>query len=97
MPVALLEALCRGKPTIASHDTNIASLPEWSSIARDVFYLDDPADVATLAAAMKSAAASAGDFASRSKRLKAAMARYWWPNLVREYLDALGLSAEKAA
>jgi glycosyltransferase involved in cell wall biosynthesis len=96
MPVSLLEALCRGKRVIASRDTNIATLPEWPTIRGDVFYVDDPSNFQELAVTMESAA-SISDADDRCERLKTAMSRYWWPNLIKEYLATLGLSAEKVA
>lgn len=92
MPVALLEALCRGKPTIASRDTNIASLPEWDKIKNDVIYLDDPTDIEAFAAALRHGAAPHAD---SEQRLRTVMSRYWWPNLIREYLRTIGLGSEK--
>ena len=87
MPVALLEALCRGKTTIASRDTNIASLPEWPAIEKDVVYLEDPSDVQSFGAAM----GQAQGHGHSSERLRSIMSRYWWPNLINEYLRALDL------
>ena len=94
MPVSLLEALCRGKPTIAGRDTNIASLPEWSSIKDDVIYLEDPSDLDAFGTAMR----KVGDVldGDAESRLRTVMARYWWPNLIHEYLDALGSKPENA-
>jgi glycosyltransferase involved in cell wall biosynthesis len=97
MPVALLEALCRGKPTIASRDTNITSLPEWPAIEQDVFYIDDPSNIGALAETMERAATSAEADAPRAERLRSTMSRYWWPNLIEEYLEAIESRAQETA
>jgi glycosyltransferase involved in cell wall biosynthesis len=92
MPVALLEALCRGKPVVAGRDTNIAMLPEWPSIRSRVQLVDDPADTAALATALNAAAAAGGaSERENSRQVRSVMARYLWPNLINEYLAALDL------
>ena len=92
MPVALLEALCRGKQVIASKDSNITYLPEWAQIEDMVQLLDDPSDVASFTDAMRlSIADDPAKLKRRAERLRAIMARYLWPNLIRTYHQAIPL------
>ena len=51
VPVALLEALMRGQPVLASRDTNIEMLPEWD--ARILVYLYEYASVSDLVSGKK--------------------------------------------
>ena len=97
LPVALLEALCRGKQVIASRDTNIRTLPEWPLISDSVFYLEDPSNIDAFAATMERAAKGLGSAAICSAQLRKVMSRYLWPNLIHEYLGAIGLPVEKRA
>lgn len=97
MPVSLLEALCRGKRVIASRDTNIRTLPEWPLISDNVFYLEDPSNIDAFAAAMERAVKEVGSAGIRSAQLRRVMSRYLWPNLIRDYLGAIGLGVEKPA
>jgi glycosyltransferase involved in cell wall biosynthesis len=90
MPVALLEALCCGKPVLASRDTNIAMLPEWEKLKDDVFYVDDARDIDLLAQQMTAMLRlTLHEEAARSERTRTIMARYRWPNLIREYRQAI--------
>jgi len=92
MPVALLEAMCRGKQVIASKDSNIACLPEWDQIKDIVIVLEDPTDPGAFADAMQSALSlDHDDVADRATRLLQIMSRYQWPNLIRDYFRAIPL------
>lgn len=86
LPVALLEALCCGKIVLASRDTNIELLPEWSKIKDDVVFLEDPRDVDTFAKALQMMLQlTPADVAARSDRLCQNMSRYRWDRLIKEY------------
>lgn len=81
LPVALLEALARGAPVLASRDTNIRLLPEWEEIRDHVVFVDDPSDVEALACAIEELLSRAAD-----GHTACIMQRYRWSNLIREYL-----------
>nr|WP_281241190.1 glycosyltransferase [Ruegeria halocynthiae] len=88
MPVSLLEALVSGKPVIASKATNIELLPEWQAIKDDVEFLDDPADTAAFACAIKRILSlNLDEIQNRSRRLQHAMRHYTWDCLIEEYLS----------
>lgn len=90
LPVALLEALCAGKPVVASRDTNIAMLPEWDRIKGDVAFVEDPRDIPALAEAMRSLLhLSDPEAAARAGRLRSVMQRYRWDRLIDEYLAVI--------
>jgi glycosyltransferase involved in cell wall biosynthesis len=97
MPVALLEALCCGKMVLASRDTNIMMLPEWDRLRNDIFYVDDPRDIASLAKQMTAMLQiDSTEEIARSERIRAVMARYRWPNLIREYQAVISLARRSA-
>jgi glycosyltransferase involved in cell wall biosynthesis len=90
MPVALLEAMAGGKPVLASRDTNIAMLPEWDAIRDAVEYIENPRDIAALAAGMKRLLSlDADERARRSRVLADAIGRYRWERLIGEYHAAI--------
>lgn len=90
MPVALLEAMALGKPTLASRDTNIEMLPEWTAIRDAVEFVRDPRDIGALADAMRRLAGlSAKERARRSAVLRQHVRRYRWDRLIHEYLAAI--------
>lgn len=86
LPVALLEALCRGKPVLASRDTNIALLPEWPAIRDSVVFVEDPADIHALASGLERLLLADP---ARARAASEAVARYRWDRLIEEYLAAL--------
>lgn len=97
MPVALLEALCCGKMVLASRDTNIMMLPEWDRLRSDIFYVEDPRDIASLAKQMTAILQiDSAEEMARSERIRAVMARYRWPNLIREYQDVINRALRSA-
>ncbi|MEP3050498.1 MAG: glycosyltransferase [Erythrobacter sp.] len=83
LPVALLEALMRGQPVLASRDTNIELLPEWPQIKDDVVFVPDPEDIGALAQGLKILLARAPGSAKRSADI---VGRYRWERLIEEYL-----------
>lgn len=90
LPVALLEALCCGKISITSHDTNVTMLDEWDQIANDVFLLKDPRNIGEFAAMISRLLDLDGaSIAARSDHLRKVMERYRWPHLIDEYLAAI--------
>lgn len=87
LPVALLEAMAAGKPIIASYDTNITLLEEWSDISEAVELLEDPSDSTAFADAIKrTLALRPSDVARNARILKRTADRYRWENLIVEYL-----------
>jgi glycosyltransferase involved in cell wall biosynthesis len=84
LPVALLEALARGAPVLASRDTNIELLPEWPGIRDEVVFVEDPADIPALEAGLERLLE-----AEPSATVARAIGRYRWNNLIREYLAAI--------
>jgi len=86
LPVALLEALMRGQPVLASRDTNIELLPEWDAIKRDVVFVEDPTDVDALACAIVELMARSPGSAGQAKQV---LSRYLWSNLIEEYLEPI--------
>jgi glycosyltransferase involved in cell wall biosynthesis len=98
LPVALLEALCSGKPVVASRDTNVEMLPEWELIKDDVAFVEDPRDVAALTAAMtRLLDLSPSEVEARSRHLRSIIGRYRWERLIREYLEAIDSALEPLA
>ena len=95
LPVALLEALARGTPVLASRDTNIELLPEWAAIRDDVVFVEDPSDIDSLERALERLIATDG-----SSRTVRHIERYHWNNLIREYLapiDSALIHARRSA
>ncbi len=91
LPVALLEALGRGRPVLASRDTNIELLPEWPEIRERVIFVADPTDLPSLEANLERLLT-----AEPSDKVARAIARYRWKNLIGEYLAAIeGGSSQK--
>jgi glycosyltransferase involved in cell wall biosynthesis len=93
LPVALLEALCRGKPVLASRDTNIELLPEWPEIRDAVVFVEDPADIPALAAGLDRLLQSDP---ARARAVAGIMERYRWDRLIAEYLVAIEAAASAA-
>ena len=90
LPVALLEALCQGKLTLASQATNIELLPEWPKIKNSLLLLNNPAETDEFVALLKTALQTEKDFYSRtSEQLKENLTRYHWKNLIQEYIRPL--------
>ena len=86
LPVALLEALMRGQPVLATRDTNIELLPEWPQIRDDVVFVDDPADIDALASGLEQLLAREPGSAKRSADI---VSRYLWERLIEEYLGPI--------
>ncbi|MEP2737173.1 MAG: glycosyltransferase [Erythrobacter sp.] len=86
MPVALLEALMRGQPVLASRDTNIELLPEWPDIQNDVVFVANPADIDGLAEGLRQLLERAPGSAKGAARV---LERYLWENLIEEYLKPI--------
>jgi len=84
MPVAMLEAMARGRPILVSRDTNVEMLPEWSDIRGEVVFVPNPADIASLATGLQSLLETAP-----SEQLERTIGRYRWSNLIHEYLDPI--------
>ncbi|WP_299949844.1 glycosyltransferase [uncultured Ruegeria sp.] len=90
MPVALLEALTSGKPTIASKATNIELLPEWPEIREDVELLEDPSDTMAFAQAIeRTLNLTPTQAQARSERLRRAMGGVTWDRLIEKYLRVI--------
>lgn len=92
LPVALLEALLRGKPVLASRDTNIELLPEWPQLKERVVFIEDPADPVRLACKLEELLAFNVERAHETAQI---MSRYRWDELISEYVQPiknLGLS-----
>lgn len=81
LPVALLEGLARGRPVLASRDTNIALLPEWPAIKDGVVFVEDPSDLAALAAAMERLVTL-----SPGRAVAETIGRYRWDRVIEDYL-----------
>jgi len=86
LAVALLEALARGQPVLASRDTNIEMLPEWNQLEPLVTFLADPSDVAALEAALENLLDSDPGITAASARI---VAHYHWDALIEEYLEPI--------
>ncbi|WP_170304753.1 glycosyltransferase [Croceicoccus estronivorus] len=86
MPVALLEALCRGCPVLASKDTNIELLPEWPSICETVALVPDPTNIEALEKAIERLL---GADQEKSREAAKLMSRYRWDCLIQEYLSVI--------
>ena len=86
LPVALLEALMRGQPVLASRDTNIESLPEWETIKPHVVFVPDPARIDALAEGLAELMARPPGSAAAASDV---LARYRWENLIEEYLEPI--------
>jgi glycosyltransferase involved in cell wall biosynthesis len=85
LPVALLEALARGVPVLASRDTNIEQLPEWPQIRDAVVFVEDPADVPALELALERLLA----VDPRAVRyVSDVIGKYRWDRLIDEYIAA---------
>ena len=91
LPVALLEALARGKPVLASRDTNIELLPEWSEIRDGVIFVANPTDHQALETSLERLLA-----AEPNEKVVRAISRYRWKNLIGEYLAAIETSVPYA-
>lgn len=94
LPVAMLEALCRQRPILASRDTNIELLPEWRQIRDCVTLVESPMDVAALAQGLERLLQSDR---ARAEAAAEIMGRYRWERLIGEYLAQIeaALSAAK--
>jgi glycosyltransferase involved in cell wall biosynthesis len=86
LPVALLEALGRGKPVLASRDTNIETLPEWPVIRDAVTFVADPSDISALAEGLERLLGADTD---RGRAVASTIARYRWDRLIGDYLKAI--------
>jgi len=82
LPVALLEALMRGQPVLATQDTNIEMLPEWGEIRNDVVFVPDPSDISALKHGLVDLLARPPGSAHAAAK---AVSRYRWENLIEEY------------
>lgn len=91
LPVALLEALARGVPVLASRDTNIELLPEWPLIRDSVVFVENPADIPALEAGLERLLA-----AEPNEAVARVIQRYRWENLIDEYLAAIDRSLSQA-
>jgi glycosyltransferase involved in cell wall biosynthesis len=97
MPVAMLEALAMGRPTVVSRDTNVQMLPEWDEIAALVEYVEDPRDTQALADAMRRLLAlTAEQRAERAQQLQQIIGRYRWDRLIGEYLATIDSALQRA-
>ncbi|MEE4289789.1 MAG: glycosyltransferase [Erythrobacter sp.] len=83
LPVALLEALMRGQPVLATRDTNIELLPEWDAIAEHVVFVRDPSDIAALKQGVRQLLEKRPGGADQAAR---AVAHYRWEILIEEYI-----------
>lgn len=92
LPVALLEALMRGQPVLASRDTNIEMLPEWDAIKEDVVFVPDPADIDALAKGLERLLAREPGSAGGAAEV---LARYKWENLIEEYLTPIEAALDR--
>lgn len=90
LPVALLEALARAAPVLASRDSNIELLPEWDALRDHVVFVEDPSDIEALAAALQRLLS-----AQPHPQVAASVARYRWSNLIGEYLTAIDNSLDQ--
>lgn len=86
LPVALLEALARGRPTLAGRDTNIEMLSEWPLIRDAVVLVEDPANIAALAGGLERLL---GADPARARAAASVVSRYRWDRLIEEYLAAI--------
>lgn len=91
MPVALLEALARGAPVLATRDSNVRLLPEWDAIRDHVVFIEDPTDIEALASAIEDLLVRRPD-----PRVARIMQRYQWPNLIHQYLDHIDRALDQA-
>jgi glycosyltransferase involved in cell wall biosynthesis len=86
LPVAVLEALCLGKPLLASRDTNIELLPEWPQIRHEVVLVADPADLPMLERGIVELLTK--DTASPSATPDI-LTRYRWDSLIEAYIQPI--------
>ena len=87
LPVSLLEALCLGKTVLVSKDTNITLMPEWEQLQPLVFYVEDPRDIDKMYQALRQMVALDGsEVLTRGEQIRMIMKRYFWSNLINEYL-----------
>lgn len=84
LPVALLEGLARGRPVLASRDTNIAMLPEWEAIRDGLVYVENPADLPALEAGLERLL-----HLQPTPQVAQAIGRYRWDRLIQEYLKVI--------
>ncbi|OBV11141.1 glycosyltransferase [Erythrobacter dokdonensis] len=83
LPVALLEALMRGQPVLATQDTNIELLPEWEAIRDHVVFVRDPADLPALKHGLRELLAK---HSGEGAEIAETVARYRWERLIEDYL-----------
>ena len=86
LPVALLEALSRGVPVLASRDTNIEQLHEWPQLRQAVIFIEDPADIAALERALERLLEVEPESV---RHVSGLVARYRWNSLIGEYIAAV--------
>lgn len=84
LPVALLEGLARGRPVLASRDTNVAMLPEWQAIRDGLVYVENPADLPALEAGLERLLQL-----QPAPQVANAVGRYRWDRLIGEYLAVI--------
>lgn len=84
LPVAVLEALARGRPVLASRDTNLAMLPEWPTVRDGVVFIENPADLPALEAGLERLLGL-----HPAPQVAAAVGRYRWDRLIGEYLAVI--------
>ncbi|MDF1835888.1 MAG: glycosyltransferase [Alteraurantiacibacter sp. bin_em_oilr2.035] len=81
MPVAMLEAMARGRPVLVSRDTNVELLPEWPEIRDELVFVESPSDIAALAEGLEKLLEI-----GPSEELRRLIDRYRWTNLIHDYL-----------
>lgn len=82
LPVVLLEALVAGRGVVASRDTNIALLPEWNTIKKQVQLIKDPANVDEFATILRGCLHTTTDKYTT-------LTRYRWDQLIKEYIEII--------
>jgi hypothetical protein len=86
----LLEALYMGKIVVASKDTNIELLPEWSELRGRIYLLEDPNSVSEFVSLLRKLLEfEAGEIDSVVEMTQNITSRFGWVNRIQQYRQLL--------